>query len=189
MVAYWKFGINRTLSLDPAHPNAVLLAREAGVPLERLARPLVTWWRTNLLADPAELEGIFNATGRFNLKHEAAIDWATWLQDRWTEMPAVRTYEAGVVEEPTVVMVEVTRALMAHGARVSADGRWYGEWILRNGQPASCADMVLLADVLRHDLADLDIQVDMQEAKLRNMQIPMSLFWRTVSPPHFDCAG
>ncbi len=95
------------MSLDLSHPDTLLLAQEAGVPEERLSRPLVTWWRSNLLADPDELAVIFEPTGRFKLKFEAAIDWTTWLRDKWAEVPLVRSYASGVLEEPTVVVVEV----------------------------------------------------------------------------------
>lgn len=107
VLANFTSGINRSIYLDLEHPDTLVLIAEAGVSIERASLPLVTWWRTNLLASDEQLQEIFRETGLYKYRDDAVVDWYPSLLARWQGVPPTRNYAEGIVEEPNVVMVEV----------------------------------------------------------------------------------
>lgn len=179
--------LNRSISLDPNHPDSIQLIEEAGVSLDRLSQPLVSYWRIKLLANAEELHHIFEGVNNFKLKvhkSDIAIDWPTRLLEMWAHVPKRRTYAPGVFEEPSVVMVEAG----AHWNPTEL-GCLLTDQEMIMGWYAMVSIYRLRAFNRHTDGCPCFMpQVQMMEYKLRNLQVPVSLFWRTVSPAHIDCA-
>lgn len=81
------------ISVNPAHPDAPRLAREAGVTLSRFNRPVFNFWREHHLIHRHELDRVFKGLWHY-------VPWADgptfaqngWIHDRswwnelWTEL-------------------------------------------------------------------------------------------------------
>lgn len=83
------------ISVNPAHPNALRLAKEAGVSIERFERPVFNYWREHHLIHRDELDHVFKGLWHYvtwvggpTFAQNGWIHDRSWWYELWTELLA-----------------------------------------------------------------------------------------------------